>query len=274
MGPPLLAFALKPAPVQVSWLGVLGTTGLSTMDYYLGDTEIPEVGTERCFSETVYRLPVVCCYRPYADVPVAPSPCRERGFVTFGSFNNPRKVTREVVKLWSAILHLAPGSRLLLKYGDYEIAAVQDRYREWFREDGISPERVTLAGSSTVLEYLRTSGEIDVALDPFPYNGGSTTLDALWMGVPVVTLAGRLPVQRAGASWLKAIGMPDLIAQTPEQYVNAALFLAESAQKIPDLRQNVRQALRSSPLMDEPGFVRTLEEAYRDMWRTWCRGRS
>jgi protein O-GlcNAc transferase len=270
-GTAYLGFALKPAPVQVSWLGVLSTTGLSTMDYFLGDAQLPCDGIEHLFSETVVRLPVVCCYRPFADVPVAPAPSRERGYLTFGSFNNPRKITREVVQLWSAILHLAPGSRLLLKYGTLEIEEVQNRFRQWFTEDGISPERITLAGASPQVEYLGAFGEIDVALDPFPYNGGSTTLDTLWMGVPVVTLAGRLAVQRAGASILAAIGMQDLIAQTPEQYVNAALFLAESAQKIPDLRQNVRQALRSSPLMDEIGFVRSLEKAYRNMWRAWCR---
>ena len=265
MGRAFLGFALKPAPVQVSWLGLLSTTGLTAMDYFIGDAHMPCPGTEHLFSEKLYRLRAESCYRPLADVPLAPPPCLERGYVTFGSFNNPRKIARDVVKLWSAILHLAPRSRLLLKYRGLDTEAVQDRYRSWFLEDGIVPERIRFLGASLPLDYLRAFGEIDIALDPFPYNGGTTTLDSLWMGVPVVTLAGRLAVQRSGASVLSACGLNDLVAHTPEQY------LADTVPRIPDLRRQVRQALQSSPLMDEIGLVRSVENAYRDMWRAWCR---
>jgi predicted O-linked N-acetylglucosamine transferase (SPINDLY family) len=270
-GEAYLAFARKPAPIQVSWLGVLSTTGMSTMDYFLGDAEMPCPGTEHLFTERVYRMPrAFCCYRPGTDAVVSPGPYQERGDVTFGCFNSPRKITREVAKLWSAILHLVSGSRLLIKYHLMEEEARQAPLLAWFAEDGISAERILFAGGSKSTDYFEEYRRIDIALDPFPYNGGSTTLDALWMGVPVVTLAGRSPLQRTGACLLTAAGLPDLVTHSPEQYVTTAVFLAQTVPKIPDSRQNLRKALKSSPLMDERGLVRSVEAAFRDMWRTWC----
>ncbi len=268
----LLAFAWKPAPVQVSWMGTEATTGLSTMDYFLGDTHMPCPSTEHLFSETVYRLPRPrYCYRPLAEVPLAPAPCRERGSVTFGCFNSPRKITREVVGLWAEILRAVPGSQLLLKYTGMERVAVQERFRDWFARAGIPPERLRFAGPSPVVEYMAAYGDVDIALDPFPHNGDTTTLDTLYMGVPVVTLSGRLGVQRDGATILSAMGLADMVTETPERYREAAVFLAGIVPQIPDLRGNVRRALKGSPLMDEAGTVRAVEEAFRDMWRTWCR---
>jgi predicted O-linked N-acetylglucosamine transferase (SPINDLY family) len=274
-GEAYLAFARKPAPIQVSWLGVMSTTGMSTMDYFLGDAEMPCPGTEHLFSETVYRLPrAVCCYRPGTNARVAPAPYLERGDITFGCFNSSHKITREVVKLWSAILHLVRGSRLLLKYHDLDEGARQAPLLAWFAEDGIPSQRILFAGASLSTHYFEEYARIDIALDPFPYNGGSTTLDALWMGVPVVTLAGRLAVQRHGACFLTAAGLPDLVTHSPEQYVTTAVFFAQTVPKIPGSRENLRKALQASPLMDEIGLVRSAENAFRDMWRTWCRGRN
>ncbi len=274
-GAPYLAFARKPAPVQVSWIGVISTTGMPVMDYFLGDAQMPCPGTEHLFTETVYRLPrTICCYRPGMDASIAPPPYLERGSVTFGCFNSPRKITREVVKLWSAILHLVSGSRMLLKYYALDEEVRQAPLLAWFAENGIPSQRILFSGESQGTQYLEEYARIDIALDPFPYNGGSTTLDALWMGVPVVTLAGRLPVQRTGACLLTAAGLPDLVAHSPEEYVTTAVFLAQTLPKIPDSRVNLRMALESSPLMDEVGFVRDLEAAYRAMWRTWCRTRN
>jgi protein O-GlcNAc transferase len=267
-GEAYLAFARKPAPIQVSWLGVLTTTGMSTMDYFLGDAEMPCPGTEHLFTETVYRLPrAFCCYRPGSEASVAPAPYLERGDITFGCFNSPRKITREVVKLWSAILHLVSGSRLLLKYYLLQEEARQAHLRGWFAEEGIPSQRLIFVGASLSTDYFDEYRLIDLALDPFPYNGGSTTLDALWMGVPVVTMAGRSPVQRTGASILTAVGLPDLVAHSPEQYVTTAVFLAGTLPKIPDSRRNLRKALEASPLRDEIGLVRSVENAFRDMWR-------
>jgi protein O-GlcNAc transferase len=273
-GEAYLAFARKPAPIQVSWLGVLNTTGMSTMDYFLGDAEMPCSGTEHLFTETVYRLPrAFCCYHPGTDAVVAPAPYLERGDVTFGCYNSPRKITREVVKLWSAILHLVSGSRLMLKYYLLDEAARQAPLLAWFAEDGIPSQRILFAGGSTSTDYFEEYRHIDIALDPFPYNGGSTTLDALWMGVPVVTLAGRSPVQRTGACLLTAAGLPDLVTHSPEQYVTTAVFLAQTLPKIPDSRVNLRKALEASPLLDAIGLVRSVEDAFRNMWRNWCRTR-
>jgi protein O-GlcNAc transferase len=273
-GAAYLAFARKPAPIQVSWLGVLSTTGLATMDYFLGDAEMPCPGTDHLFTETVYRLPrPFCCFLPGTDAAVAPSPYQQRGDITFGSFNSPRKITRDVVKLWSAILHLVEGSRLLLKSYFLDEAARQAPLLAWFAEDGIPSRRILFAGASLTTDYFAEYGLIDIALDPFPYNGGSTTLDALWMGVPVVTLAGRLSVQRHGASFLAAVGLPDFVAHSPEQYVTMAVFLARTLPKLPDARSNLRKAFEASPLRDEIGLVRSVENAFRDMWRSWCRSR-
>lgn len=275
MGPAILAFALKPAPVQVTWMGALCTTGMSSMDYFIGDAHMPCPDTDHLFSETVYRLNrPFFCYRPLADVPIGPSPCLDNGYVTYGCFNNPRKITPEVVKLWSAILHLCPGSRLLLKYQNLDRVDHQRYLREWFAGGGIGPERLDFAGLSRPEDYLIEHARVDVALDPFPYNGGTTTLDAIWMGVPVVTLSGRLPVQRAATSVLHAIGLSDLVAHSPEQYLNLALYLANAAAHIPALRSNVRQALKSSPIMNEIGLVRSVENAYRNMWLNWCKSRA
>lgn len=274
-GPTYLAFAVKPAPIQVSWMGVLSTTGLSTMDYFLGDAQMPCPGTEHLFTESIYRLPRTnCCYRPTDTIPVSPAPSLDRGYITFGCFNNPHKIHRDVIRLWSAILHLVPKSQMLFKWYGMEAVAVQKRMSSWFQEDGIASERLQFAGASSTTEYLQEYAGIDIALDPFPYNGGSTTLDTLWMGVPLVTLAGRLAVQRTGASVLTGVGLPDFIAQTPKQYLNIALYLAAIVPKVPELRQEIRRALLSSPFMDEIGIVRDVENAYRDMWRRWCSGRT
>jgi predicted O-linked N-acetylglucosamine transferase (SPINDLY family) len=267
-----LAFARKPAPIQVSWLGLLSTTGLPQMDYYLGDREMPCPGTEHCFSETLYRLPrSTACYRLTVDVPLAPSPCLERGYITFGSFNNPNKIGRDVIRVWAAVLRSVPHSRIVLKFWAMDTEALRDRYLAWFCREGISPDRVQFEGPASTGAYLAAYGQIDIALDPFPYQGGSTTLDTLLMGVPIVAMAGRLAVQRGASSILKSIGLGDMVTDSPEQYVKAAVFLAGIVGKIPDIRKNVRKAFETSGFRDEPGFTRDLEAAYRDMWRTWCR---
>ena len=264
-----LTFAAKPAPIQVSWLGSPATTGLSTMDYYLGGPDFPYRGTEHLYSERVYRLPRVSCgYRVPAQLPVADRPCLRNGYITFGSFNNPVKITHEVVKLWCAILHLLPDSHLLFKYQGLEKAEVNERIRRWLAEYGIAPERVEFEGVSERVQYMHSWGRVDIALDPFPYAGGTTTLDALWSGVPVVSLNGRAAAQASGASILKAVGLP--VAETQDEYLAMALFLARNTPCEPDIRNKVRQAIASSAFMDAPGLVRALETAYRDMWRTWC----
>ena len=245
-----LAFATKPAPVQVSWLGILSTTGLRTMDYFIGDGHMPCPETEHLFTETVYRLPrTVCCYRPPCDYPVGVPPCLKNGYITFGSFNDPRKITQDVVRVWSLLLHLHPDAKLLLKYENLEREIVQRRFRQWFSGFGIAHDRVLYEGKHRAPEYLMRYRAVDIALDPFPYNGGTTTLDSLWMGVPIVTLCGRLPVACSGASSLSAIGLP--VATTVDEYVAIASELVRAMPTSPDIRRRIRQAMTDSPLSDE-----------------------
>jgi predicted O-linked N-acetylglucosamine transferase (SPINDLY family) len=268
-----LVFAMKPAPLQVSWLGAVSTTGMPTMDYYIGDAYSPCPGTEHLFSETVYRLPRISgSYRPTTDIGIAESPFFTNGFITFGSFNDPHKISRDVIKLWAVILHMTPGSKLFFKFRNLGKTVCHQRFRDWLLEDGIPGERFRFEEASPPLEYLRAWGEVDIALDPFPYNGGTTTMDALWMGVPVVTLAGRLPVSCCGATILSSLGLP--VAYTAEEYIQTAMFLVDNIPKTPGIRRGVRQAMLKSPLMDEKGLVRALEAAYRDMWVKWCGSRN
>jgi tetratricopeptide (TPR) repeat protein len=265
-----LAFATKPAPIQVSWLGILSTTGLRTMDYFIGDEYLPCPGSEHLFTEKVYRLPrPVAAYRPLGDPGIVSPPYFKNGYITFGCFNDPRKITQDVAKVWSILLHLHRDSKLMLKYAFLEREITQRRIRGWFADYGISMDRLIFEGKSKPLDYLARYGEIDIALDPFPYNGGTTTLDVLWMGVPIVSLCGRLPVACSGLSNISAIGLP--VARTVEEYLAIANQIVREIPNIPNMRHNIRAAMMKSPLMDEIGLVRALEVAYRDMWRAWCR---
>ncbi len=267
-----LALALKPAPVQISWLGVIATTGLSTVDYFIGDQHIPCPGTEHLFSEQIYRLPrVLTCFRPLADPGVTAPPCFSNGFITFGSFNDTRKISRDLVKVWSVILHLHPGSRMLLKSLTMDKEIVQQRFREWFLADGIAADRLRFEGPGTPFNFLCSVNAVDVALDTVPYAGGTTTLETLWMGVPVVSMAGRLAVSEQASSLLPAVGLP--VASTLGQYIALASELTKGIPQQPESRAQLRTRFRQSPLMDERGMTHAIEAAYRDLWRHWCAAR-
>jgi hypothetical protein len=263
------ALGLKPAPVQVTWLGVMATTGLSTMDYFLGNAQIPAPGTEHAFTEKIYRLPGAhACYRPPDNQrELAPAPYFSNQFITFGCFNSQKKITRTMVKVWSVILHLHPGSKLFFKYKDLDKPYAQQHLRTWFAEDGITSARLQFEGISKLPDYLPSWNQVDIALDPFPYTGGTTTFDALWMGVPVVSLTGRLTVSSTSSA-LAEIGFP--VANSLEQYISIAAQLAKAIPAEPGLRRRVRNALLNSRLMDEPRLARELEDAYREIWRRWC----
>jgi predicted O-linked N-acetylglucosamine transferase (SPINDLY family) len=272
----LLVFARKPAPVQVTWLGYPNTTGLSAMDYRLTDGFADPVGmTEPFHSETLIRLPeCFSCYQPPRDAPaVSELPAKEKGYITFGSFNKLTKVTPEVMATWARILQAVPGSRLALQSAGLGEDAMQQMVREAFAGLGITPERLELHGhdrsQKTHLERYRN---IDIGLDPFPYNGTTTTCDALWMGVPVVTLAGKVHAGRVGVSQMSNLGLTELIGQTPEEYVAIATRLATDRERLGALRKELRSRMTASPLMDAPRFTTNLEQAYRGMWKDWCLG--
>jgi predicted O-linked N-acetylglucosamine transferase (SPINDLY family) len=266
----LLLFARKPAPVQVTWLGYPNTTGLDTMDYRLTDAVAdPEGETDRFHTERLVRLPAGClCYAPSPESPeVADAPQLKTGHVTFGCFNSLAKVTPELVALWSEILRAQPGARLMLKaYGLSADSACRD-LRQRFGGHGIAPQRVDLCvPESSAAGHLARYREIDIGLDTFPYNDTTATCEALWMGVPVVTLAGSTHASRIGASILSSVGLPEHIATTSAQYVAIALRLAAEPEKRRTLRAGQRARMRTSPLLDAPQFARSLEAAYREMW--------
>jgi protein O-GlcNAc transferase len=268
----LLLFARKPAPVQVSWLGYFDTTGVSAVDYLLADRFVCPEGDESLYVEQIIRLAgsYLCYTPPRHPVDVSPLPARSRGYVTFGCFNNIPKVTDGVVAVWAEILRRVPLARLLMKTAALEDPSVKDRYLALFAAQGIGAERLVFQGHSAHAEYLAAYGEVDIALDPFPYNGGTITVDSLWMGVPVVTLRGDRFVSRMGVTHLSAIGLDELIAGTRQEYVEKAVELAGDLERLDGLRSSLRQRLKHSSLCDGSQFTKGLESTYREMWRRWC----
>jgi predicted O-linked N-acetylglucosamine transferase (SPINDLY family) len=269
-GEHLEVFARKPAPVQVCWLAYPGTTGLSAIDYRLTDPYLDPPGEdESLFSEQTVRLPrSFWCYDPLtSEPPVNPLPALDRGAITFGSLNNFCKVNEDVLRLWAQVLAATPGSRLLLLARE---GSHRDETRAFLEREGIAPDRVTFAAPLPRARYLELYHQIDLGLDPFPYPGHTTTFDSLWMGVPVVTLAGGTPVGRGGVSILSNLGLPELIARTPEQYQKIAVRLARDRERLAGLRAGLRSRLQGSGLMDAKRFAADFEAALRRMWQTWC----
>ena len=271
----LRVFARKPAPVQATWLGYSNTTGLSAMDYRIVDAVTdPPGAADASASETLLRLADgFLCYAgaKHAPQPAQP-PCLANGFVTFGSFNNPAKVSAATFDVWVQLLTRLPDARLLLKGKPFADAATGASFLARLRERGIDDKRVELLGwVPDSLSHLALYEKIDIALDPFPYNGTTTTCEALWMGVPVVTFRGDRHSGRVGASLLSQAGLSDWIAGSLDDYVATALNLARDPQALNALRSSLRARLGASSLCDGPGFARTMETAFRAMWRHWCK---
>lgn len=270
----LLVFARKPAPVQVTWLGYPNTTGLTAIDYRITDAiSDPPGDTDRWHTEKLRRMPrAFSCYQPPMDSPaVAPLPAVKAGCVMFGSFSNIAKVSEPCIALWAKVLNRVPGSHLLLKsrgLGDETFAA---RLRGEFRKFGIAAERIELdANLVSTSEHLRGYERVDIALDPFPYNGTTTTCEALWMGVPVVTLEGKTHVARVGASLLTRLGRPEWIAKTRDAYVERAVSLAADLERLKTIRGELRSQMAGSALCDAAGFAQEMAAAVREMWRGYC----
>jgi len=269
----ILLFARKPAPVQVAYLGYPNTTGLATMDYRLTDSWADPAGqTDEFYTEELVRLPHgFLCYQPPHDSPdVGSLPALETGRVTFGSFNNRMKITPEAVDLWSAILKAVPNAGLILKSTPLSDKKTCELLKERFLQNGIDPERIELLGHiPSPVDHLKLYNRIDIGLDTFPYNGTTTTCEALWMGVPVIALSGDSHASRVGMSILSNVGLPELIAESAEEYVQKAVQLANDPDRVSNLRANLRPMMAHSPLMDANGFTRSLEKAYREMWHRW-----
>jgi len=264
-------FARRPAPVQVSWLGYFGTTGLTAMDYVLADRFVVPPGEEDAFTEQVWRMPgsYLCFMPPDMDVPVRPRDVQ--GPITFGSFNNLAKLSSHTVSLWARVVQSVPQSRLLLKTSQLADAAVCQAVRERFAGHGIEPDRLVLEGPSPRADLLASYNRVDIALDPYPYGGGTTTAEALWMGAPVVTLRGGTWTGRVSESILSTVGLSDLVAGSQEAYVDLAAKLAADQDRRTALHATLRSRLAGSPFCDGAGFTRHLEEACRGMWKRWCK---
>lgn len=246
------------------------------MDYRISDAYADPVGISECYySETLYRLPdTFDCYGPPQDSPkVDALPAIAQGGITFGSFNNLAKLSAEVYALWAQVLLAVPGSRLLLKTASLADAATRQRLIDKFAEHGVAAERLLLApAEATHSEHLNRYNQVDIGLDPFPYNGTTTSFEAIWMGVPVVTLAGNSFISRMGAGMLTNLGMTELVAHTPQGYVATAARLAGDLGRLAALRAGLRQRLANSALADAKRFTLNLEKAYREMWANWCGG--
>ncbi len=266
----LPVLARRPAPVQVTWLGYPATTGLDAVDYRLCTLDTDPPGQEAWHSEELYRLPrSLWCYRPPAARPADGARAIRRDGVTFGSMNNPAKITPERIALWADILLAVPGSRLIMT--NVAAGPVSDAIRDRFTRRGVAAERLRFPGRPAVRDYWNLLQEIDIALDPFPYNGTTTTCETLWAGIPLVTQAGETSAARAGYALLKAVGLETLAATSDAEYVRTAVELALDAGRLAALRAELPARFAASPLRDETGFTRDLEAAYRDMWRRWCR---
>jgi predicted O-linked N-acetylglucosamine transferase (SPINDLY family) len=267
-------FARRPAPVQASWAGYVGTTGLPAVGWLLSDAVESPPGAEAFAVERILRLPdgYVCFARPAAAPEVAPPPLLAAGRSTFGCFNNLAKVNDAVLLLWGRLLAAVPGACLLLKGHGLGEAAARERLAARAAAAGIAPERLVLEGPSPAAGLLAAYGRVDVALDPFPYSGGLTTLESLWMGVPVVTLGGRTFAGRHTMTHLTQAGLAELIADGPDAYVRIAAGLVADSAGLTALRAGLRARVADSPLCDGRRFAAHLEAAFRRMWAEWCAG--
>lgn len=262
-------FACKPAPVQITWLGYPGTTGLDAIDYRLTDPFLDPPGSDPArYAERCLHLPETSwCYAPLeSDVAAGPLPALSAGVVTFACQNSYRKVHPGALRLWARVLRALPGSRLWL----YAEADAREGMRRTLGEAGVDADRIEFGGRVSRRAYLERYQRIDIGLDTFPFAGATTTLDAAWMGVPVVTLTGATSLQRAGACIAMNLGLPELVAASEDDWVDKTLDLAGDLERLSRLRAELRARLAASPLTDQPRFARTLEVAYRTAWRRYC----
>jgi predicted O-linked N-acetylglucosamine transferase (SPINDLY family) len=269
----LRALARKPAPVQVTWIGYLHTTGLEAMDYRITDPHADDPAVPHGTEKLMVLPESFLCFGGFPETAIEPLPaCHRHGHVTFASFNNLTKITAEAVRLWARILAAVPGSRMLVMATGAGSGAVADNLHAGFAAYGIGPERLELRHAVPRAEYFRLHNEVDVILDTFPFNGGTVTAGALWMGVPVVTRVGPAHRQRVSYSMLRTIGVEETIAWTDDDYVAAAVRLASDPEVLAVLRSRIAENTRRSILCDAPRFTRQLEAALRGAWDRYRAG--
>ncbi len=268
----LAVFAYKPAPVQVSWLGYFATTGVKAIDYLLADPWTLPEAEELNFTEKIWRLPEtrLCFTPPNIDLPVNPLPALSNGYITFGCFNNLAKMNDAVVTVWAQILLSIPASRLLLKAKQLSEPSARHNTTERFASYGITADRIILEGPSPRVDYLASYQHVDIALDPFPYTGGTTSVESLWMGVPVLTLAGDRFLSRQGVGLMMNANLAEWIASNTDDYVARAVAHASDLQCLAGLRTRLRHQVINSPIFDAPRFAMHFETVMRGMWQKWC----
>jgi predicted O-linked N-acetylglucosamine transferase (SPINDLY family) len=268
----MLLFARKPAPIQISWAGYVGTTGLSSMDYLLSDIHSTPEDEDKYYSEKVIRMPDGwLCYAPPDYAPdIGPLPFKQKGSVTFGSFSNPGKINEEVISVWAAIMNAVPNSCLLIKYSGIDTATNIERLTAKFAANGINKSRLVLEGQSPHIDLLARYNDVDIALDTFPYSGGLTTYEALWMGVPVITVPGDTFASRHSKSHLTTVGLPELIAENKDDYIRLAVELSGNAERMAELRTGLRSWMANSPICDGDRFTNNFTATMRKIWRDWC----
>ena len=273
----LPVFARKPAPVQVSWLGYPATTGMKAMDYRITDSYAePEDMTEHLNVERLWRLPdIFCAYLPHPGSPavIDHPPFEDNGHITFGCFNNFTKVTDDVLRTWAKVMANVPNSHFLLEIAGIESEKICTEVEERLKKHGLPIDRLILKARSSANQFVLYN-KIDIALDPYPCNGGTTSFDTLWMGVPLVSLAGKHFVSRMGVTVLTNAGLPELIAQDTEEYIRISSDLANDRDRLRDLRKGLREKFAASPAMDRERFARNMENAFREMWKKWVEGAS
>ncbi|WP_448192930.1 tetratricopeptide repeat protein [Azospirillum sp. sgz301742] len=273
----LLTFARKPAPVQVTWLGYPGTTGLGAIDYRLSDPWLTPEGTPEMMSEQIFNLPRVShCFTPPTSAPdVGPLPGLQSKMITFGSFNHYTKMSDATIALWSGLLKKVENAQLLLKSRYIDNPEVREHLYGRFAAAGADTSRIVLtSGHAGRDDHLSTYNKLDVAVDTTPYGGMTTSCEALWMGVPVLTLAGERTCGRYGVSLMSAVGLEGFIAKTPEEFAEIGARLDQNRPYLAELRAGMRDRMIRSPLCDERGFAKAVEGAYREMWTRWCRSAS
>jgi predicted O-linked N-acetylglucosamine transferase (SPINDLY family) len=267
----LPVFGWRPAPIQVSWLGYFATTGLNEMDYLLGDPYVTPAEYDSHFTEKVWRLTKTrwCFTPPNVNINVAELPALNNGYITFGCFNNLSKMNHKVVELWSKVLKSTPNSRLLLKAKQLRDKSTQENVIQKFGIQGIKSERIILEGPEKREKYFSAYNRIDIALDPFPFTGGTTSVECLWMGVPVLTLAGDSLISRQGVGILMNIGLPNWIAENESEYITKSIFFASDLEKLVELRAGLRMQALTSPLFDAQNFAQDFENALWGMWEKY-----
>lgn len=268
-------FARKPAPIQVEWLGYPGTSGMSAIDYVLVPNDPFLVQSDWCV-EKAWALP--SCYGVRGDIPDIPLreklPCEENGYFTFACMNRFSKVSSAALDLWGTLLSMVPDSRLILiGRGGADVTTVDDLRRR-FSEKGVAAERLIILESQPVNEYFATYNRADLCLDPFPFNGGTTGFDSIWMGVPFVTLLGDALHSRAGSNILKYVDLEDLVTDNEAAYVEKAVELTRDLPALRACRAGLRERMQASPLLDAAAFAHGMEEVFRNMWKKWCRNGS